>query len=215
MKIVGIMAALALCGAGLGAQTAALREARGDVEVRTPGGVWHPALAGESLPAETIISTGFEGTALLELGSSTLTVRPLTRLSITELILLEGSEHTRIDLRAGRVRADVSPPSGGTVNFTLRSPTITASVRGTVFEFDGLSLRTHEGRVHIAGNGGSGAYVGAGQRAGADPETGLTASAAETLRETLSPPLPPGLDRVAETSATAAARVLTGEVVWE
>ncbi|MDR1909436.1 MAG: FecR family protein [Spirochaetaceae bacterium] len=197
--ITGIAAAAIFGLTALGAQEsgaglAVIREVQGRVEVKAPeDSEWRPAAAGQTVAVSSLISTGFDSTALLALGNSVLAVRPLTRLSIGELSALNGNERTGIELRAGRIRAEVTPPSGGTVDFTVRSPSVTASVRGTIFEFDGMNLETHEGRVHIVGSGGSGAYIAAGQRAGADIETGITASPAETLRAELAPAMPAGV----------------------
>jgi ferric-dicitrate binding protein FerR (iron transport regulator) len=87
---------------------------------------------------------------------------------------------------------------GGTTEFTVRSPTATASVRGTAFEFDGIRLKVDEGRVHVSGGDRSGTYVGAGHLALTDIETGRTAGAAETAREELSPALPAGTESAPE-----------------
>jgi ferric-dicitrate binding protein FerR (iron transport regulator) len=84
------------------------------------------------------------------------------------------------------------------MEFTVRSPVATASVRGTSFEFNGIQLRVDEGRVHLRGGNQSGSYVGAGHQARADIESGRTVSAAETLREELAPSPPAGMDSAPE-----------------
>jgi ferric-dicitrate binding protein FerR (iron transport regulator) len=138
------------------------------------------------------------------INGSALTVHALTRLSLEELVQSAGSGKAEINLRAGRVRAEVNPPpAGGSVSFVVKSPTATASVRGTVFEFDGLRLKVDEGRVHIEGNSGSGTTVGAGQTARVDAATGRTAGAGETAREELTPPLPAGVDSPHTSAASA------------
>jgi hypothetical protein len=88
----------------------------------------------------------------------------------------------------------VSPPVGGKTDFSVRSPTATASVRGTVFEFDGTRLSVEEGRVHLGGESVTGAYIGAGHATAVDTGTGRTATAAEAVQEGLSPALPAGMD---------------------
>jgi hypothetical protein len=196
MKTAGMGLALLLAGAAfLGAQAAYIREVRGTVEVRAPGAAeWKAAAAGEALERASLISTGFRSTALITIGNSTLTVRPLTRLSLEEIAASQSGERVTIDLRAGRVRAEVKPPAGGKTDFTVRTPTTTASVRGTVFEFDGIRVKVDEGRVHLGGTNLTGAYVGAGRSTEADPETGKTAAAAERAKEALAPALPAGVD---------------------
>jgi hypothetical protein len=179
-----------------------IQEISGTVEVKAPDAAdWTPAARGQVLERRTLISTGFKSSALIAIGNSTLSVQPLTRLSLEELVLSGNSEKVDLNLRAGRVRANVRPPAGGTTNFEVRSPTATASVRGTVFEFNGTELRVDEGRVHLSGGGGNGTYVGMGHLARTDTETGRTTGAAETARETLTPAMPAGVDQAAEIPA--------------
>ena len=103
-----------------------------------------------------------------------------------------------IHLRVGRIRAEVKPPVGGATEFTVRSPSATASVRGTVFEFDGIRLSVDEGRVHVSGSDRSGVYVGAGGQVLTNVETGRIAGASETARDALAPSLPAGITGVSD-----------------
>jgi hypothetical protein len=136
-----------------GEVTVVIRECGGDVQVKKAGGDWVPALAGMPLENSSLISTGFRSTALLAIGNSTILVRPLTRLSLEELAARDGNEAVDLGLRAGRVRAEVSPPSNGSIDFRIHSPSVTASVRGTNFDFDAISMNVHEGTVFFsAGN---------------------------------------------------------------
>jgi len=73
-------------GAAIFALTGTLREFNGTVELKAPGSSsFVPAKAGDKLSQDTVISTGFKSTALVELGSSIITVRPLTRLTLTAI----------------------------------------------------------------------------------------------------------------------------------
>ncbi|MDR1931264.1 MAG: FecR family protein [Spirochaetales bacterium] len=187
------------------AQEAVIRELGGTVEVKAPGeAAWSPARKGQSLTLRTMISTGFRSTALLAIGNATVTVRPLTRLSLEELERTEDGEKAGLNLRAGRVRADVKPPAGGRTEFIVKSPSATASVRGTIFEFDGIRLSVDEGRVHISGGDSTGTYVGAGHSVTTDIETGRTAAAALTAKEELAPSLPAGADSAPQAPVAAA-----------
>jgi hypothetical protein len=195
-KAAGILLWGVLCVWGLGAQEAYIKEVYGVVEVKGPGeDRWVPAAAGQRLEREAVISTGFRSGALIGIGETTLVVRPVTRLSIEELREREGNEQIQVYLRTGRVRAEVRPPAGMRTDFTVRSPSITASVRGTVFEFDGMQVRVEEGLVYMSGGDGSGSYVSAGHTVGTDRESGRTVSVGESVREELEPPLPAGMDR--------------------
>lgn len=130
------------------AQYGTIREMTGLVELKHAGASdFTAARTGEALARDTLISTGFRSNAIVEVGSSLITVRPLTRLSIAELISSSGSETINVSLQTGRVRVDVKPPAGTKTNFTVTAPTATASVRGTSFEFDTHTLTVHEGRV--------------------------------------------------------------------
>jgi ferric-dicitrate binding protein FerR (iron transport regulator) len=190
---------LALGVSALFSQEAVIREISGTVEVKAPNAAnWSPAQRGQSIARAAVVSTGFKSTAILALGNSVLTVQPLTRLTVDEIQETAGNERVNLSLQTGRIRADVRPPAGGKTEFTVRSPTATASVRGTVFEFNGIQLHVDEGRVHLSGGDRSGAYVGAGHQVWTDIETGRTVTVAETVREDLTPSLPPGMDSAPE-----------------
>jgi hypothetical protein len=160
---------------------ASIEDIQGTVEVKQSGD-WVSARKGMNLDGNSVISTGFKSTALIKLGSSTLTVQPLSRLTLEELSAASDNEKVSVFLRAGRVRADVNPPPRGKVNFQVRSPSATASVRGTVFEFDGWGLAVSRGTVAFYGKDGSQVLVqsgrssfldGAGLALGAKDNSGL------------------------------------------
>ncbi|MDR2746863.1 MAG: FecR family protein [Treponema sp.] len=192
----------ALAAAALFSQEVIIREINGTVEVKEPdAAAWSPARQGQRIARTAAVSTGFKSTAILELGNSVLTVQPLTRLTVEEIQESAGNERVSLNLQTGRIRADVKPPAGGRTEFTVRSPTATASVRGTSFEFNGIQLRVDEGRVHLSGGDQSGVYVGAGHLVQTDIENGRTVSVAEALREELAPSLPAGMDSVPDIKA--------------
>lgn len=142
---------------------AVIRDFAGTVEVKLPSSdTWESAQRGQTLSGDTTISTGFKSTALIEIGSSLLTVRPLTRLTITELSQNQNTEKVDLNLQTGRLRAEVNPPVETGVDFTVRSSSATASVRGTVFEFDTFRLRVREGTVEFSGGSGSPVLIDAG-----------------------------------------------------
>ena len=125
------------------AQEARITHINGTVEIRPAGErEWRPASVGMVVGKNTVISTGIRSRALLSLGASTVTVEPVTMLTLEELIQRDGSEEAVMHLRTGRIRADVSPPSGLRAEFSVTSPTATASVRGTSFTFNGRRLTT-------------------------------------------------------------------------
>jgi hypothetical protein len=183
-----------LAGLEVGAQArATFRTVTGKVEVQVPGAAWKPATSGMEVPVRATISTGFGGGAVLDLGSSTLTVRQLTRLRIDELSTQNNVTKTDLSMPVGRIRAEVKSTAGTTTDFKLRSPISTAAVRGTGFETDGTLLSVFEAIVAFLSESGVGVNVatgetgvtydggapsgGAGQRdanTGVDPYTSLT-----------------------------------------
>ena len=136
--------------------TATITEVAGKVECKLPGTDWKTAKAGDILPAGSLISTGFKSTAILKTESATLTVKPVTRLTLEELIKSEGTTKTQMFLMAGRVKAEVTPHKGEKAEFKVKSPTATASVRGTGFEFDGKNLLVDHGSVLLEAESGIG-----------------------------------------------------------
>lgn len=195
MKRTIALTILAALGAMIFAQApvAVIKQVAGTVEIKAPGKDWVPAKAGASLSKDTAISTGFKSVAVVTVGASTLTVKPLTRLTLGEIARLEGSETVRLALLSGRVRADVKPPAGGKTDFTVKSPTATASVRGTGFDQDIVNLDVDEGEVEFAGPDGLPVQVGAGQSSTVD-EDGGAVPPEDMPGESLSLPFPAGLD---------------------
>ena len=145
------------------AQSGVIREFTGEVELKRAGSSsFVPAKAGETVAADTIISTGFKSTAIVEVGNSTIAVRPLTRLSLAEIRSTSGTETLNVKLQTGRVKVDVKPPAGTKANCTVQSPSSTASVRGTSFEVDSYNLKVLEGSVAFRGNKGREILIPAG-----------------------------------------------------
>jgi hypothetical protein len=174
-------------------ETAFFREINGTVEIKTPGSAeWVKAAAGDGIEKNTIISTGFKSTAALVVGDSVITVRPVTRLSLEEIIRNQDSEQVNLYLHTGRVRAEVSPPSGRKTDFTVRSPVATASVRGTSFEFDTENLRVDEGRVQYSLANRRQGYVAAGGISYVDETNNTVVSPFEAAAKLLVPTLPVG-----------------------
>lgn len=211
MKNICIILLMAGLSAPVFAQTAVIREVSGTVEVkRSAGAGWTRAAAGMRLERNMVISTGFKSTALISLGNSSVTVRPLTRMSIEDLTAARGSENAALFLQAGRIRAKVNPPvEGGKADFRVRSPTATASVRGTEFDMDVSNVKMYSGAVVFAGSDGVPAIVGAGQSGYAGPGGQVSSG--------LSPDLPLGIRP--QSGGRAAVSVspessVTGRIGW-
>ena len=177
---------------GFSAEHAVIKEAAGKVEIMAPGENWQPAKKGTVLVKGTTISTGFRSTAVLDLGSSVLEVKPLTRMKLEELIKTQNKTTTKLYLRVGRVRAEVKSGTGTRHDFKLRSPVSTAAVRGTKFEYNGRTLKVEEGTVSYFNRLGQSRRIGAGERSKIDgftaPQQGVKG------KQSLSGVLPPGFD---------------------
>jgi hypothetical protein len=156
--------ALALAPVIFSQTQAVVKEFKGKVEIKAGGGEWQPVTVGMTLDTGASISTGFGSTALLDLGTSTLKVAPLTRMQLVELIARQGSVSTTLALKVGRVNAEVKTAPGLKQDFTLKGPQATAAVRGTEFEFDGVSVKVINGLVFFSNTQGQGRGVGAGEQ---------------------------------------------------
>jgi hypothetical protein len=143
--------------------SAVLKSYSGKVEVKEPGGNWKPVSSGMVINAGTIISTGFGSLAVLEISNATVTVKQLTRMELSQLIKSQTSVSTDLFLNFGNVDADIEPVEDIQHNFVLKSPISTAAVRGTQFNFNGISLTVLRGSVEISNNTGRSRDVGDGQ----------------------------------------------------
>jgi hypothetical protein len=168
---------------------AVIREMSGTVELKKSGSAdWAAAKEGDSIGKDTVISTGFKSMAVLAAGNSTIMVRPLTRLSLAELMSRNETETVNVSLSTGRIRVDVKPPAGSRADFTVQTPTATASVRGTSFEMNTMSIQVLEGSVNYTPVNAAvvrPVVVSAGQESWIDDSTGGAVqpmAAAETAR---------------------------------
>jgi len=193
MKKLCALTVLFLCGViTVYAQSGVVKELAGTVELKKPGASdFVPAKVGDTVTRDTVVSTGFKSSALITVGSSTIMVRPLTRLTLAELSSGEETETINVSLQTGRVRVDVNPPAGTRTNMTVRGPSATASVRGTGFDFDTRNLTVRYGKVAFQGNKGGVMLVGAGSTSTVE-NNGKAADPITTTTGSLAPPPPAG-----------------------
>ena len=170
---------------------AVIREITGTVEIMLPGSAeWVSARQGQSIPADTVISTGMRSFAIIAIGDAVLTVRPITRLSLAELSRIEGIETIQLNMQTGRVRAEVKAPVGNRTDLIIQTPSAVASVRGTIFEFDTVNITVIEGTVAFSGIANVPVLIDAGVSSHADERTGRAALPEETSVTELRPDLP-------------------------
>lgn len=155
-------------------------EVNGKVEIRpASGGSWIPAEVGMAIDQNTMISTGFNASAALRMGASTVQVEQLTRMVFEEIVEQSDSVQTRLNLNVGRMSAQVRSADGRSQDFQVRSPISTAAVRGTDFSFDGEELEVTEGEVAFVNNYGQQRPVQQGQKSQVTGDPGTPTSPAD------------------------------------
>ena len=105
----------------------------------TPAGLqdWQPVQLHMVVPQGATVSTGFSSRfSTLELGQTEITIQPLTRMLLRELIKKGTTNITALTLRVGKINAAVKAVAGERNDFTVAGPNATAAVRGTEFNFD-------------------------------------------------------------------------------
>ena len=117
-------------------QRAVVKEFSGKVEVKAPGGDWRPVTVNMPVVLGATVSTGFGSRLVLAIGETQVSVQPLTRMVIQQLIKTGNTNTTRLTLRVGKVNAVVKAASGEKNDFSVKGPASTAAVRGTEFSYD-------------------------------------------------------------------------------
>jgi len=153
---------------------ATFKEIVGKVEVKTETSAWLAARVGMKISPGTIIATGFNAKAVLELDGSVLYVKQLTRLTLAEIARSQGVITTNIYLQTGSLEAEVKKGSDYSHDYKVRSPVSTAAVRGTVIRFDGFRLDCQEGRAQLINILGQSTTAFAGQTCLTHNGLGLT-----------------------------------------
>lgn len=114
------------------ALTATVVSVKGKVEIQEAG-MWIDLQKGDVLEKGTVISTGFNSSAVLSVSNSSINLGPLTRVTIENLVSTKDKDTTQIYIDSGSIAANVSGKDGKRAGFKVRSPVATASVRGTSF----------------------------------------------------------------------------------
>lgn len=193
-------------------QAGKIREITGEVQLKPAGSsVFIPAAPGAAVAQDTIVSTGIRSTAIIDVGSSSVVVRPLTRLSLSEISGSSGNENLNISLQSGRIRVDVKPPSGTKANATVTSPTATASVRGTSFDMDYRNLDVFDGKVFWVGQNKLGVTVRSGNRNKIKID-GYPQYPVELVEAGLAPHRPRGAGESMETVSSSGSEIINSYV---
>jgi hypothetical protein len=157
------------------------------VELQRNESGWEPAAAGIELRNGDRVHTGFKAGVTLNFPDGTrLHIGPMTLLHIRNISAGPGGAgavFARLLLKTGEVTAQVNRSTGAAGDFQVKTPTTTASVRGTKFSiaYDGTAttVAVTESSVEVTANNGATAVVTAGN------ETRSTATA-------VAPPVPIG-----------------------
>lgn len=106
----------------------------GDVSYRTPTREWADASAGQLLCFDDEVNTGPGSEAVLVFpNGSTVVVRPLTQIIVGTMTGESTNPKIQVLLKAGEIAAKVTQQKAIEADFSVRTPTATAGVRGTEF----------------------------------------------------------------------------------
>ncbi|MCR5291056.1 MAG: FecR domain-containing protein [Treponema sp.] len=135
------------CLLPMAAEDATVTSITGKVQIHN-GTEWVALHTGDTISKGAVISTGFKSEAQLNIQGSILTLGPLTRTTIEQLTSNTAKDETKLFIDCGVISATVNKKEGKRVDFKVRSPAATASVRGTDFTMTASgTLITHEGLV--------------------------------------------------------------------
>lgn len=189
-------------------------EVRGKVEIRPESGSWTAATVGTVIDENTVISTGFSASAVLEYAGSTVEVEQLTRMAFENMVENDDGVETEISLSVGRMSANVRKSEGREQNFQVRSPISTAAVRGTEFTFDGELVEVQEGIVALRNAYGQQRSILGGQRSRVSGRVGVpTDPAAEAQQQSATSTAATGGDGDGDGATTTTGRQSRGSVV--
>lgn len=153
---------------------AVLAVLRGDVEAQRGSAAFEPAIDGDLLATGDVVRANAQGRAVLTFfEGSTLSVEPGSEVKVLSVSRGEGDGlQVTIEQASGRTWASVRALTQPNARFELRTPTLTAVVRGTAFEtlvetVNGqtvTTIRTTEGVVLVRATGGGETAVTAGNQ---------------------------------------------------
>jgi hypothetical protein len=137
------------------------------VELQRNSSGWEVGKNGVELSNGDRVHTGFKsGVTLTFPGGSRLHVGAMTMLRLTDIALGPEGVKVRVELKYGLVTAQVNRSTGAAGDFQVKTPTTTASVRGTTFSVahDGTATTVvvTEGTVEVTAKRGGTVSVPAG-----------------------------------------------------
>ena len=147
-----VLACLALAGAA--AIEARVVSVSGKAE-RQKGSEWVALEAGDVLKTGAVVQTGFKSQVVLNIKSSneesTVTVAPLSRMTIEQLSEKGTQDTTSLFLDSGSLKSSIKKTEDRRANYQVRTSVATASVRGTEFKismnYRAAAIETLDGSV--------------------------------------------------------------------
>ena len=147
----------------------------GDVDAARSGKDFTPALDGDVFASGDVVRANERGRAVLTFfDASTVSVDPNSNVRVTGLARSSGGGiQAELEQTLGRTWTSVTKLSSPDAKFQIKTPTLTATVRGTAFETIVIKLpngtitttiRTAEGEVIVQSAAGGEVRVGAGQQ---------------------------------------------------
>ena len=106
MKKLVLALVLAVFTANAFAMEAEVISTKGKTEVQQ-GNSWKALSVGDKLPQGAVIQTGFKSEVVLKIKGSTVTVDPLSRITLQKLIERSGKDDTSLYLSTGTLKSDV------------------------------------------------------------------------------------------------------------
>lgn len=183
---------------------------KGDVAASRAGSEFRAALDGDVFATGDVVRASDSGLGLLAFfDGSTVSVDPKAQVRVAALARTgSGALQVQLEQTAGRTWSSVTKPLASDSKFEIKTPSMVAAVRGTLFETivetrpDGTvvtTIRAFEGEVLVQAIGGGQVVVGAGQQvaiAGNEPAPSAPQQQPPTPRLRLSVPAGVGLTAI-------------------
>ncbi len=139
---------LIISGIFIYSQTVSVLSTKGTVQVkRNANAGWVDAFSGQKLEKGYFIFTGFKSSSILSVNNAKVEVKPLTQLTIEEVISNKSNYVSDIYIKYGKVKVEVTKTENVKTVFKVRSANTTASVRGTTFTFGDNYIYVENGTV--------------------------------------------------------------------
>lgn len=196
LKVLFLVLLLSILTFSIYAESIKVISTNGTVQYKEKSGAdWKTARPGQSLGKGYYIFTGFNSSAIVQAEQFKLEVKPLSQLSIAELIADKDSRVTDIYLKYGKVKADVVKSDGKveTSLFKVRSANSTASVRGTTFLYGEDELVVYNGTVFLESNNQDTVLVQRDEKAYSQKYGGIQSPKEEKLKDYYVDTSPTGL----------------------